>query len=383
MITEHEWASIEVDGETIEVSVDAVRTDCHRTTYTRNEALAKAAEMGGELLTTAETDARWEQSAIKNPPHTQNLGAGENDAVKHSKAIDADVAAAGLYGIVGNPGKVWVKAEPSGDPLYGWFVYSEANSWRGIKLHPSSSGNTAAKVIQPYSPRSHAGGEHKDYSMTLIMKRKQSDDVPDTDRAPVLWQDPTFSLGVRCCAWLGDKFPDQLKEIPGPEHNQTILDFSKRCRRGGLYVGINQDGEDVWTGNGHAVRLTTDEQHWCATTASSCLAESLLPGDTPPHGPRVAVHEIVSDARAAGTLRLVGSGYVPNPGDLAILDRVKGESPLRNGRGHVRRIISVTGRSYFAAGGNESNRLQFATHSLDEPKLVAFVAYPQMDDVDG
>ena len=380
MSIEHEWASIEVDGVVIQVSVDAVRIDGHRKTFTRNEAMAQAAEMGGELLTTAETDARWEQAAIKNPPHTQNLGAGENDAEKHSKAIDADVSAAaaeGITGIVGNPGKVWVKAEPSGDPLYGWFCDTSDATWRGIKLHPSASSNTTAKVIQPYSPTAHPGGTHKDYSMTLIMKKlpASGDDVTNSEPGePPLWQDSSFTLGERCTAWLGDMSTRGVAEIPGAEHSPLILSYSEHCRRGGRYLGIGPDLKDIWEGKSFALKLGRDEDAWCATTASECMRSSLLPGEAPPHGLRVSVREIVEDARAAGTLR--EHGYDPTPGDLAILGRL-GKSPLRGGPGHVRRILSVTGRDYFAGGGNESNKLTFATHSLDEPTLEAFVAYPR------
>lgn len=160
-----------------------------------------------------------------------------------------------------------------------------------------------------------------------------------------------MSLGLRCLAWTGYQLGLGVREIPGARHDARIVAYSAQCRRGGRLLGVDANGSALWDG-GRPLRLTTDEEHWCATTVSAALVSCLLPGETPPHGARVSVAELVADARRAGTLRPVS--WIPTPGSLAIEGR-SGQSPIVGGKGHVRRSVRVVGAEYFGVGGNEHN----------------------------
>jgi len=204
----------------------------------------------------------------------------------------------------------------------------------------------------------------------------------DTDPAPppsaLGDDDPTpvpasLSLGLRCLAWLGVQAVQGVREIHGARHDPRILAYSKECRRGGTFLGVVGDsGRPMWNG-GSELPLSRDEDPWCAALASATLLGALLPGETPPHGLRVSVRELVEDARGTGALRLPGSGYDPRPGDLAIMGRA-GADPLRGGTGHVHRVVQLDGARYLAIGGNEGDAIQVAWHP--RAAVLAWIAYP-------
>ena len=63
---------------------------------------------------------------------------------------------------------------------------------------------------------------------------------------------------------------------------------------------------------------------------------------------------MVEDARAAGTLREVGS-YWPSPGDLAVYGRL-GQTPLvKGGRGHIARVVKAQGTKVLDVSGNSGD----------------------------
>lgn len=160
---------------------------------------------------------------------------------------------------------------------------------------------------------------------------------------------------VKACLELG------VAEIAGPKSNPIIRDMLAGCVRGGSLVG-----------------LTSDETEWCAACASwSALApakDGLGAGAGAPHAWRIAVHELVEDARESGAFRDASTGYTPAVGDLAIWARA-GEDPRRGGRGHVARVESVDADGFVTIGGNESNAVRRTRHLRAEPALVGFIAY--------
>lgn len=181
-----------------------------------------------------------------------------------------------------------------------------------------------------------------------------------------------LSLGLRALAWMGVQAVQGIRELPGPRHDPRILEYSVHCRRGGVFLGVDSEGRPIWSG-GKPLKLSTDEEPWCAATQSSSLLASLRPREVPPHGLRVSVREDCEDARGTGALRVVGDGYEPRPGDLAILGRV-GENPLLGGRGHVHRLVQLDGLRYLGIGGNEHNEIQVAWHP--RARVLAWIVYP-------
>jgi hypothetical protein len=195
--------------------------------------------------------------------------------------------------------------------------------------------------------------------------------APASEATPVPGGEP-LSLGLRALAWLGVQAVQGVREIPGPKHDPRILSYSAACRRGGTFLGVEGPGRPLWSG-GSLLALGRDEDAWCAAVQSAALLGALLPGETPPHGLRVSVRELVEDARGTGALRLPGSGYDPRPGDLAIMGRAGGD-PLRGGQGHVHRVVQLDGARYLAVGGNEADSIQVAWHP--RAAVLAWIAYP-------
>ena len=218
MEIEHRKSLIEIDGQPLLVSADAVKVDGLRRRFTWEEMCVMAFQLGGRLLTCAEADARYEQADLKNKPHTQRLWEGEDDSAEHSRLIDADIEAHGSApNIVGCAGKVWVQREPGTpdgqSPLYGWHVDSGYKTWKGIKLHTARSDETLAKVIQPYSPTAHSVEDpntkqwhpdgHSDYSMTGVF----AFDVDDQLEAVTTEPEPSSDKVVEL---VSDAPPDTL-----------------------------------------------------------------------------------------------------------------------------------------------------------------------------
>ncbi|MEM6791540.1 MAG: peptidoglycan-binding protein [Myxococcota bacterium] len=168
-------------------------------------------------------------------------------------------------------------------------------------------------------------------------------------------------IGLRRLHWMAAQFAIDPREVRGPEHHPLILSYSEHCRRGGRFLGVDDAGRPLWDG-GVPLAAPSDEWAWCAAFVSAGLLAELRADDAVvPHGARVSVRELVEDARAAGTLRLASSGYVPIPGDLMISARIPGESPLRGGRGHVDALVQhLRDRPGWAEtmGGNEAANLE-------------------------
>jgi hypothetical protein len=120
---------------------------------------------------------------------------------------------------------------------------------------------------------------------------------------------------------------------------------------------------------------------WCAAFASWCGWRAAGPGDAPPHGRRVAVWELVRDARELGRWEDVGAwGDGPRPGDL-IAWRRAGDPRIEGQPGHVSRCaswrrasaIGCTDWRLRTVGGNEENRVREADVSADLGRAVGVI----------
>lgn len=167
-----------------------------------------------------------------------------------------------------------------------------------------------------------------------------------------------------------------VREIPGAQHHPRIIGYFARCER--------PAGKPVGPGG-----WTDDPPHsWCAAGASWCLLEAAarlsLPRERWPHLPRLAVHELWSDARQRGTAHeasTVRSGaYVPRPGDLWVQVR-QGErpgpaaAPFPSGLGHVGRLVRIEGDSLVTLDANINDTWTEVSRRLSAPELVGLVAY--------
>lgn len=193
--------------------------------------------------------------------------------------------------------------------------------------------------------------------------------TPAWDDELPTWRDPTLTLAQRMVSWIGAQLYLAPREIPGARHEPRIVAYGEHCRRGGTWRGAVEG----WTPEAKRVSSATDEEAWCAKLQSAALVASWLPGDALPFCPRVSVAELYRDAVAAKTWQPAGSGYVPLPGELAILARAGGD-PTRGGSGHVRMCASVDlGDTYRGVGGNEKDRIVDAVHSLSDPDLRGWI----------
>lgn len=114
---------------------------------------------------------------------------------------------------------------------------------------------------------------------------------------------------------------------------------------------------------------------WCAAFASWCGHRAAGDGQ-PPHGRRIAVWELVRDAREAGAWEDVADwGAGPRPGDLVIWRR-SGDPRTTGQTGHVSRCVSWDGKRLVTIGGNEENRVREADVSADLARAVGVIRYP-------
>lgn len=352
-----------------------------RLTY--RDALDAAKRLGGRLPTRAEVIeaiAYARAHGIVLPPVALSFGP-EMVTREHAEAHDGAVV--GKLGprrlesvLVAGIGKHWVAgASPGRSRICGW---------------PRADGS----LVQGGTTDVH-DDLHHDYATTTILVR---DAVADTDPAPPpssatgaqdasgLSDDPTpvpdgedapaWRLGLRALAWLGVQAVQGVREVPGLASDPRILAYSRECRRGGTFLGVRSSASEhvaIWTPDARPLPLSRDEDPWCAALASAALFMALVTGEAPPHGLRVSVRELCEDGRGTGAMKLVGSGYEPRPGDLAILPRAGG-NPLLGGQGHVHRVLQLDGARYLAIGGNEGDAIRVDWHP--RARVLAWIAYP-------
>jgi hypothetical protein len=286
----------------------------------------------------------------------------------HDDEVKRRLEAAGYGGTqaVANDGK---HLDADGD-IIGWWTAAAPST---EKIQNESGRHRAELHFTDYATNVHACFDGEAPPSGARAVAEPAPDPPAADfRAGFIadaYDLSSASLGQRCLAWLGFQFGLDPREVPGPRNNETILSYSRHCRRGGKFLGVAADGSPIWEG-GTPLPLAADSDAWCAATASESLRCALLPGERPPHGLRVSVRELVEDARAASTLR--PPEWTPAPGALAIEARM-GEDPLKGGKGHVRRVVQVEGDRYLGLGGNEADRIVCAWHKLRKPELRGWI----------
>lgn len=336
-----------------------------------DEHLAVAKAHGARLITAAEVDV-LRRVGFQLMPYLGTPTA-ENDIV-HSVRHDADVwrqlRARGWDGrqLVIGDGKYFVDGAPPGKSrLKGWDKDGPGpgSAWWQPNAVAHDRGHfddgTTAKYVRPRRPT-------KGFGSTIVEALQRA----------ALWLPRVLgghvlrprSLGLRALDVAREEHRRGVRELPGPRHSPDIQRYHAGARRGGTHTaGMLDDRSGVVVLGPTAA----DETEWCASSASWCTAQALTEADRVPHGYRCSVREIVEDARALGTLHLVGGWYEPRVGDLAIQERVNGESPLRGGRGHVARVAELDGAAVITLGGNEGNAWMFTRHERPFRRIVAWV----------
>lgn len=141
----------------------------------------------------------------------------------------------------------------------------------------------------------------------------------------------TTASDVKPLAWIVEATKHiGLKEIPGPKHNPTILQWIKNL--GGWF--------------------TDDETPWCGTFIAQCLKEA---------GRGVPKHWYRALAYASYGTRLAKPAY----GCIGVMSRTGG--------GHVTFIVGETkdGKYLVGLGGNQSNAVNLM--KFDKSRFTAFV----------
>jgi hypothetical protein len=147
----------------------------------------------------------------------------------------------------------------------------------------------------------------------------------------------------------------------------------------------NNDGPDIAKYFAGATRIINGQEkptgwsagwEWCAAFASWCAFEAQQGAETVPHGWRIAVWELVRDARASGAWRdwTVGASSGPRPGDLVIYRR-KGDPRQPGQTGHVARCVTWDGSRLVSIGGNEQNAVIQQDNAARLGDVVGFIAY--------
>jgi hypothetical protein len=185
------------------------------------------------------------------------------------------------------------------------------------------------------------------------------------------WNDPTLSLGERCVAFAENEMANGVAEDKsGSFTSPRLREYFSICTR---------------LTNGKEVPLTGfSAGNWCAAGASFCLHESLLPGETLPHGYRLGVVEVVSDLSVRGLYHKVdevrNGTYQIKKGDVIIFDRSNPSNPASTWWRHIGRVYSTDNHGNFQCiSGNNGGRWKISNHKLSQPTLLGFGEYPKLN----
>jgi hypothetical protein len=147
----------------------------------------------------------------------------------------------------------------------------------------------------------------------------------------------------------------------------------------------NNDGAQIAKYFSGATRITNGVERpigwvsgwdWCAAFASWCAFEARVGTERVPHGWRIAVWELVRDARESGAWRdwFAGAPNGPKPGDLMIYRR-KGDPRQPGQTGHVARCVTWDGTRLVTIGGNEKNAVTEQDNAFRLGDVVGFISY--------
>jgi hypothetical protein len=279
-------------------------------------------------------------------------------SIRHDRDIRRQLIELGWDGKqpVFGAGKYWIDgANPGFSRLMGW---------------DKDGPGPGTELWQP-TAHAHFGRLHHDDGTTFHVVWNGPTTARETPRAK--WSDGVeldkLTLPERCILWCGYQWGLGVRELPGAKHSPEVLSYSRSCRRGGELMGVDAARNLLWSG-GAPLPLGADEDPWCAAFASAPLEFCLLPEEPPPHGLRVAVHELWSDAVRVGTAR--PAEHTPEPGDLMILGRSGGD-PRKGGPGHVRRVVESAATRVRCIGGNENNQVAFDWH--ERSTALGWISY--------
>lgn len=148
----------------------------------------------------------------------------------------------------------------------------------------------------------------------------------------------------------------------------------------------NNDGAQIARYFAGATRIVNGQERatgwtpgweWCAAFASWCGYDAREGSEPMPHGWRIAVWELVRDARAVGTWRdwAAGKPGGPRPGDLVIFKRGSGDPRNLGSMGHVARCVSWDGVELVTIGGNEHNAVTQQGNAARMAEIVGLISY--------
>jgi hypothetical protein len=191
----------------------------------------------------------------------------------------------------------------------------------------------------------------------------------DSDGSPE-WQHPLLSLGERALKFSLAEKARGVRERPlGSNSGPEIANYFRPATR--LRKGVEE-------------RLGIAAGNWCCVSACAAMKASLLDGDSPPHGYRAGVVEIVRDAVENGCWVDVGTvrsgAFVVKLGDLAVFDRSVPGRPETSWWRHVARVSKVADGdgAYQTLGGNEGgDQYGLTDRNLKAKRLLGFIAYPR------
>lgn len=185
----------------------------------------------------------------------------------------------------------------------------------------------------------------------------------------VSWQNPGLSLGERTVLFCENELKNNVQEDkPGSYTSPRIVEYFSICTR-------------IINGKEYPIGKSFKASNWCSAAASFALHESLLPGETPPHGYRLGVVEIIADMQKLGAyrdLKDVKSGeFKIQVGDNVFFDRSRPNEPDTAWMRHIGKVLEVGSSGKFTViSGNSYGKWRVTNHDFNQPKLLGFGEYP-------
>lgn len=183
------------------------------------------------------------------------------------------------------------------------------------------------------------------------------------------WQDPNLSLGQRCVVFAEHEMANGVAEDkPNSFTSPRLREYFRICTR-------------LVNGKETPIGLNFTAGNWCSAGVSFCLQQSLLPGETLPHGFRLGVVEVIADMQRVGTYRPVAQArngsYQLKVGDPVFFDRSNPNNPASAWWRHIGRVYAVLGKGKFVCiSGNNGGRWRLSDHNLSQTTLIGFGEYP-------
>lgn len=187
----------------------------------------------------------------------------------------------------------------------------------------------------------------------------------------VFWKNPGLSLGERCVAFAENEMKYGVKEDkPGSFTSVRIREYFSICTR-------------IINGKETPIGKTFTAGNWCAAAVSFSLYNSLLADETPPHGYRLGVVEIVYDLQKNKKYRSLAEvklgTYKPKIGDPVIFDRSNPKDPNTTWWRHIGLVYSVSDAGFECISGNSvGGKWAVSKHSFYDNKLLGFGDYPSL-----